>query len=128
MPSVTRCQNFFRRVITGSSLEVDLSCAVAQNCRVGCSSSFCPSGFWKVKPQAKNHKDSSGGKLATLSVGVVGPGTVTSLPVAISCTATGGTCVATYSVGASVLLTASAANVVWGNCPGSTGNTFAVTI
>jgi|CZKY01.1.fsa_nt_gi hypothetical protein len=69
-----------------------------------------------------------GGKLATLSVGVVGPGTVTSLPVAISCTATGGTCVATYSVGASVLLTASAANVVWGNCPGSTGNTCAVTI
>ena len=69
-----------------------------------------------------------GGKLATLAVGVVGFGTVTSIPAAISCTATGGTCVATYSVGASVLLTASAATVVWGNCPGSTGNTCAVTI
>jgi len=63
-----------------------------------------------------------GGKLATLAVGVVGGGTVTSLPAAISCTATGGTCVATYSVGASVLLTASAPTVVWGNCPGATGS------
>jgi hypothetical protein len=69
-----------------------------------------------------------GGKLATLAVGVVGAGTVTSLPTAISCTATGGTCVATYSVGASVLLTASAATVVWGNCPGSSGNTCVITI
>jgi hypothetical protein len=69
-----------------------------------------------------------GGKLATLAVGVVGFGTVTSLPTAISCTATGGTCVATYSVGASVLLTASAATVVWGNCPGSSGNTCPITI
>src|SRR6202521_505491 len=32
-----------------------------------------------------------GGRLATLAVGVVGTGTVTSLPAAISCTATGGT-------------------------------------
>jgi hypothetical protein len=69
-----------------------------------------------------------GGKLATLAVGVVGFGTVTSLPAAISCTATGGTCVATYSVGASVLLTASAATVVWGNCPGASGNTCPITI
>lgn len=69
-----------------------------------------------------------GGKLATLAVGVVGGGTVTSLPSAISCTATGGTCIATYSVGASVLLTASAATVVWGNCPGSSGNTCVVSI
>ena len=69
-----------------------------------------------------------GGKLATLAVAVVGSGTVTSLPTAISCTATGGICVATYSVGASVLLTASAATVVWGNCPGSSGDTCVVTI
>jgi len=69
-----------------------------------------------------------GGRLATLSVGVVGTGRVTSLPAAISCTATGGTCVATYSVGASVLLTASQVPVVWGNCPGATGDTCAVTI
>jgi hypothetical protein len=69
-----------------------------------------------------------GGRLATLSVGVVGTGRVTSLPAAISCTAAGGTCVATYSVGASVLLTASQVPVVWGNCPGATGDTCAVTI
>jgi hypothetical protein len=66
-----------------------------------------------------------GGKLATLAVGVVGSGSVTSLPAAISCPAT---CIATFSVGASVLLTASAATVVWGNCPGSSGNTCVVTI
>jgi hypothetical protein len=69
-----------------------------------------------------------GGKLATLAVGVVGPGTVTSLPTAISCSATGGTCVSTYSVGASVLLTANGPTVTWANCPGSTGNTCVVTI
>jgi hypothetical protein len=69
-----------------------------------------------------------GGRLATLAVGVVGPGTVTSLPAAISCTATGGTCVATYNVGASVLLTASSIPVTWGNCPGSSGDTCPVTI
>lgn len=64
-----------------------------------------------------------GGKLATLAVGVVGSGSVISTPSAIDCTATGGTCVSTYDVGASVLLTASAANVIWANCPGSSGNT-----
>jgi hypothetical protein len=69
-----------------------------------------------------------GGKLATLAVGVVGPGNVTSLPAAISCSATGGTCVSTYDVGASVLLTASSLNVVWGNCPGASSNTCVVTI
>ncbi len=69
-----------------------------------------------------------GGKLATLAVGVVGGGSVTSLPTAINCTSTGGTCVSTYSVGASVLLTASAANVVWGNCPGASGDTCSITI
>ena len=69
-----------------------------------------------------------GGKLATLAVGVVGPGNVTSLPAAISCSATGGTCVSTYSVGASVLLTANGPTVTWANCPGFTGNTCVVTI
>lgn len=66
-----------------------------------------------------------GGTMATLAVGVVGAGTVTSLPAAISCP---GTCIATYSVGASVLLTASSVNVNWGNCPGASSNTCAVTI
>ena len=69
-----------------------------------------------------------GGRLATLAVGVVGRGTVTSLPAAISCTATGGTCVATFSVGASVLLTASQVPGAWGNCPGSSGDTCPITI
>jgi hypothetical protein len=66
-----------------------------------------------------------GGKLATLAVGVVGAGSVTSLPAAISCP---GTCVSTYQVGASVLLTASSATVVWANCPGSSGATCVVNI
>ena len=69
-----------------------------------------------------------GGKLATLAVAGVGNGTVTSLPTAISCSATGGTCIATYSVGASVLLTASAIPVTWANCPGASGDTCVVTI
>jgi hypothetical protein len=69
-----------------------------------------------------------GGKVATLAVGVVGSGTVTSLPAAISCSATGGTCVSTYDVGASVLLTANGPTVTWGNCPGFSGNTCAITI
>src|ERR1700721_844093 len=56
-----------------------------------------------------------GGKLATLAVGVVGAGTVTSLPAAINCSETGGTCVSTYDVGASVLLTANGPTVTWGN-------------
>jgi hypothetical protein len=66
-----------------------------------------------------------GGKLATLAVGVVGVGTVTSLPAAISCP---GACVSTYDVGASVLLTASSATVAWGNCPGSSESTCVVSI
>jgi len=69
-----------------------------------------------------------GGKLATLAVGVVGSGSVVSLPAAINCSQTGGTCISTYDVGASVLLTASSATVVWGNCPGSSGNTCVATI
>ncbi|MFY9644224.1 MAG: hypothetical protein WAK29_03545 [Terriglobales bacterium] len=69
-----------------------------------------------------------GGKLATLAVAVVGSGTVTSVPTAISCSATGGTCVSTYDVGASVLLTANGPSVTWGNCPGATENTCVITI
>jgi hypothetical protein len=45
-----------------------------------------------------------GGTVATLSVGVVGTGLVTSTPGGISCPST---CIASYDVGASVLLTAS---------------------
>ena len=66
-----------------------------------------------------------GGKFATLSVGIVGTGTVTSLPGGISCP---GTCIATFDVNASVLLTASGPAVTWQNCPQSSGNTCAVTI
>jgi hypothetical protein len=67
-----------------------------------------------------------GGKLATLAVGVVGTGLVTSLPGGISCP---GTCVATYDVNSSVLLTASnGVFVSWQNCPQSSSNTCAVTI
>jgi hypothetical protein len=56
-----------------------------------------------------------GGKFATLAVGVVGStGLVTSLPAAISCPST---CIATYNVGASVLLTANSATVIWGIAP-----------
>ncbi len=69
-----------------------------------------------------------GGKIGTLAVGVFGSGSVTSLPGPIDCTATGGTCIATYDVGASVLLTASSVPV-WQNCPSATGqNTCVVTI
>jgi hypothetical protein len=66
-----------------------------------------------------------GGKVATLNVGVVGMGTVTSAPAGISCP---GTCSATYDVGASVLLTASTAPAAWGNCPGASSNTCVVNI
>jgi hypothetical protein len=69
-----------------------------------------------------------GGKLGSLAVGVIGSGSVTSLPSAISCTATGGVCVATFAVGASVLLTASPVTVTWANCPGSSSNTCVITI
>jgi hypothetical protein len=65
------------------------------------------------------------GTVATLSVGVVGTGTVASSPTGISCPAT---CVASFDVGSSVLLTANSVNVTWGNCPGSSGNTCAVNI
>jgi hypothetical protein len=70
-----------------------------------------------------------GGKLATLAVGVIGAGTVSSVPADISnCSQTGGTCIASYAVGASVLLQASSIPVTWGNCPGATGNTCVITI
>jgi hypothetical protein len=59
-----------------------------------------------------------GGTLATLNVGVIGNGSVTSLPSGISCP---GTCSATYNVGASVLLTASGTGFMdWTNCPSGT--------
>jgi hypothetical protein len=66
-----------------------------------------------------------GGTVATLNVGVVGAGMVTSAPAGISCPST---CSASYDVGASVLLTASTNNVTWANCPGNSGNTCVVTI
>jgi hypothetical protein len=70
-----------------------------------------------------------GGKIATLSVGVQGNGTVVSVPVLISCPAA---CVASYNVGASVLLTAEPAGgttVTWqAGCTASTGNDCTVTI
>ena len=69
-----------------------------------------------------------GGKLATLAVGVVGTGSVVSLPAAINCSQTGGICIATYDVGSSVLLTASAIPVTWANCPGASGDTCVVSI
>jgi hypothetical protein len=55
-----------------------------------------------------------GGTVATLSVGISGTGTVTSLPAGISCP---GTCVASFDVGSTVLLTASGgAFQSWQNC------------
>ena len=65
------------------------------------------------------------GTVATLSVGVVGTGTVTSTPAGISCPAV---CVFSFDVGASVLLTASPVTVTWGNCPGSSSNLCSVAI
>jgi hypothetical protein len=54
------------------------------------------------------------GTIATLNVGVVGPGSVTSLPSGISCP---GTCSAEFPVGASVLLTANGTGFLdWTNC------------
>ena len=66
-----------------------------------------------------------GGKLATLAVAVVGAGTVTGTPGAISCP---GICIDTFNVGASVLLTANGNFANWKNCPQSSGNVCAVTI
>jgi hypothetical protein len=66
-----------------------------------------------------------GGKLATLSVGIIGTGTVTSLPGGISCP---GTCIATYNTNSSVLLTATGPAVTWQNCPQASVNECAVTI
>ncbi len=66
-----------------------------------------------------------GGKLGTLSVGVQGTGSVTSLPGGISCP---GTCSATFNVGSSVLLTANGTIQSWQNCPPGTGNSCSITI
>ena len=66
-----------------------------------------------------------GGTVATLSVGITGTGTVTSLPAGINCPTT---CVASYDVGSSVLLTASGGDFVsWSNCDSLT-NECTVTI
>jgi hypothetical protein len=67
-----------------------------------------------------------GGKFATLAVGVVGTGLVTSLPAGISCP---GTCIENVDVNSSVLLTASnGVFVSWQNCPQASGNTCPITI
>jgi len=70
-----------------------------------------------------------GGTEATLSVQVVGPGTVTSLTGGISCP---GQCISEFPVGASVGLTATPAGghslVGWTGCTTFTGNDCAVTV
>ena len=58
-----------------------------------------------------------GGTVATLSVAVNGTGLVTSTPAGITCP---GACIASYDVGASVLLTASGGNFnSWTGCNGN---------
>ncbi len=78
---------------------------------------------------AANDLCPNGGKIGSLAVGVYGSGTVSSLPAGINnCSQTSGTCIATFDVGASVLLTASSVPV-WQNCPTGVGtNTCVVTI
>jgi hypothetical protein len=66
-----------------------------------------------------------GGTVATLSVGVIGPGTVMSLPAGINCP---GARIASYDVSSSVLLTASGPPMTWQNCPQASGNECSVTI
>jgi hypothetical protein len=67
-----------------------------------------------------------GGTVATLSVGVVGSGLVTSTPAGISCP---GTCIASYDVGASVLLTASDGTFSsWTNCTAATQSAAECTV
>jgi len=68
------------------------------------------------------------GTISTLNVGIVGNGTVTSLPSGISCP---GTCSADFPVGSSVLLTANGTPFIdWTNCPSGTATSpqCAVTI
>ena len=69
-----------------------------------------------------------GGKLANLSVAVTGDGSVASVPPLISCP---GTCVATYDIGASVVLAATplgGTTVTWAGCSAQSGNDCTVTI
>jgi hypothetical protein len=68
-----------------------------------------------------------GGTVATLSVGVVGTGLVTSTPAGISCPST---CIASYTVGSSVLLTASGGSFVsWSpTCTAATQSTPQCTV
>jgi hypothetical protein len=68
------------------------------------------------------------GTIATLNVGVIGTGSVMSLPTGISCP---GTCSAEYPVGSSVLLTANGTGFMdWTNCTSGTATSpeCAVTI
>jgi len=105
---------------------VDLTATAPEG--TGGSSNIVVAGATVTVDDPSNILCPGGGKLATLAVGVVGPGSVTSTPPAISCSATGGECVSTYDVGASVLLTASSSTVVWANCPGSSGATCVATV
>lgn len=67
-----------------------------------------------------------GGTVATLAVGVQGSGTVTSLPSGISCP---GTCINTYNVGASILLSATGNGFAgWTNCTAPTPTTPQCTV
>jgi hypothetical protein len=63
-----------------------------------------------------------------LSVAVTGDGSVASVPPLISCP---GTCVATYDIGASVVLAATplgGTTVTWAGCSAQSGNDCTVTI
>lgn len=69
-----------------------------------------------------------GGTVAALNVGISGNGSITSLPIGISCPST---CSASFDVGASVLLTATPAtglSTTWGNCTSFTGNLCTITV
>jgi len=78
---------------------------------------------------AANDLCPGGGKIGTLSVGGSGSGSVSSLPSGINdCAQGSGTCIATFDVGASVVLTATSVPT-WQNCPsGVETNTCVVTI
>jgi hypothetical protein len=123
---VTMNQGLVSPVGTGGCGGVDVLATVPEG--TGGSDNILVATATAIVDDPSNPICPGGGKLATLAVGVVGNGTVTSTPAAISCSATGGTCVSTYDVGASVLLTASSTPVVWGNCPGSSGSTCVVDI
>lgn len=67
-----------------------------------------------------------GGTVGTLSVGVTGTGLVTSTPAGINCPSS---CIASYNVGSSVLLTASQGSFSsWTNCTAATQSTPQCTV